>query len=86
MSTEDQKVLLSPKFSVTVPDNILSPPTSRSNSPVDDMNFPNSKKDSTTEDSDVKEITEVHFAVQHLFYNCKYSRWPQLAVNIKVKT
>lgn len=66
MSTEDQKVLLSPKFSVTVPDNILSPPTSRSNSPVDDMNFPNSKKDGAIEDSAVKEISEVYFAVQLL--------------------
>ena len=46
MSIEEQSVQRLPesKFSLGIPENILSPPTSRSNSPVEDMSFTKEEK------------------------------------------
>ena len=46
MSIEEQSVQRLPesKFSLGIPENILSPPTSRSNSPVEDMYFTKEEK------------------------------------------
>ena len=49
VSTEEQILSPKSKCSIQVPENVLSPPTSRSNSPVEDMPF---KKDSGKEKQD----------------------------------
>ena len=41
VSTEEQILSPKSKCSIQVPENLLSPPTSRSNSPVEDMPFKN---------------------------------------------
>ncbi|XP_063683176.1 lymphocyte-specific helicase-like [Bolinopsis microptera] len=52
VSTEEQILSPKSKCSIQVPENLLSPPTSRSNSPVEEMPFSREGKDSGKEKED----------------------------------
>ena len=52
VSTEEQILSPKSKCSIQVPENVLSPPTSRSNSPVEDMPFSKNGNDSGKEKED----------------------------------